>query len=154
MAVALRRTLPTLLASAATVICAMICLLAAQSASLHGLGPVGAVAIAAALLAQITFLPALLLVFGRAAFWPRIPRHGQPGREESRVWSGIGTRVARHPAPVALAAVVLLGAAVRRPRRPAHQQRPRWPTVKGHPGSVTGAQLLSRALRGRGDRAR
>src|ERR1700691_4284893 len=99
---ALLLTLPTLLASAGTVICAMVCLLAAQSASLHGLGPVGAVSIAAALLAQVTFLPALLLVFGRAAVWPRVPRYGQPGREDSRVWTGIGNRVARHPARVAI----------------------------------------------------
>jgi putative drug exporter of the RND superfamily len=80
MAAALRRTLPTLMASSATVICAMICLLAAQSASLHGLGPVGAVGIAAALLAQVTFLPALLLVCGRPVFWPRIPRPAEPGQ--------------------------------------------------------------------------
>jgi hypothetical protein len=33
MAAALRRTLPTLLASSGTVICAMLCLLAAQSAA-------------------------------------------------------------------------------------------------------------------------
>jgi RND superfamily putative drug exporter len=39
MAAAMRHTLPTLLASAGTVICAMICLLAAQSASLHGSAP-------------------------------------------------------------------------------------------------------------------
>jgi putative drug exporter of the RND superfamily len=38
MAAALRRILPVLAASAATVIGAMLCLLAAQSASLHGLG--------------------------------------------------------------------------------------------------------------------
>ncbi|MGH3169362.1 MAG: MMPL family transporter, partial [Trebonia sp.] len=74
MAIALRRTLPTLVASAATVTCAMLCLLTADSASLHGLGPVGAVGIVAALLAQVTFLPTLLLVFGRWAFWPRAPR--------------------------------------------------------------------------------
>ena len=109
MAAALRRTVPTLAASAATVICAMICLLAAQSASLHGLGPVGAVGIATALLAQVTFLPALLLVFGRVAFWPRVPRAGQAGHEESRLWSGVGRRVARHPGWVTLAAVLLLG---------------------------------------------
>jgi|GEM_PF-5510160 uncharacterized membrane protein YdfJ with MMPL/SSD domain len=40
-------------------------LLAADSASLHGLGPVGAVGIVSALLAQTTFLPALLLVTTR-----------------------------------------------------------------------------------------
>jgi len=141
MAAALRRTLPTLLASSGTVTIAMICLLAAQSASLHGLGPVGAVSIVSALLAQTTFLPALLLVVGPAAFWPRAPRAGQTGRGESRLWSGIGTRVARHPARVALTAVVLLGvacaglAALRIDNSNLAQ-------VKGDPGSVVGAQLV------------
>src|SRR5580704_6768546 len=111
MATALRATLPTLVASAATVTCAMLCLLAADSASLHGLGPVGAVGIVSALLAQATFLPALLLVTGRAAFWPRTPRLGAAGREESRIWAGIGARVARRPAATALVVLVLLGAA-------------------------------------------
>jgi putative drug exporter of the RND superfamily len=142
MAVALRRTFPTLFASAGTVTCAMLCLLAAQSASLHGLGPVGAVAIVSALLAQTTFLPALLLIFGRAAFWPRPPRPGQAGREESRIWSGIGTRVARRPVPVAVAAVVLLGAACASLIALHIDNTPESP-VKGHPGSVTGQQLLA-----------
>ena len=142
MAAALRRTLPTLLASSATVTLAMICLLAAQSASLHGLGPVGAVGIVSALLAQTTFLPALLLLLGPAAFWPRVPQAGLTGRGESRLWSGIGTRTARHPVRVALAAVLLLGAAcaglaaLRIDNSGVGQ-------VKGDPGSVAGAQLAS-----------
>jgi putative drug exporter of the RND superfamily len=110
MAVALRATVPTLAASAATVTGAMLCLLAAQSASLHGLGPVGAVSIVAALLAQTTFLPALLLVAGRRVFWPRVPRPGTAGREESRVWAAVGTRVARRPGLVILGGVVVLAA--------------------------------------------
>jgi putative drug exporter of the RND superfamily len=142
MAAALRRTLPTLLASAATVTCAMVCLLAAQSASLHGLGPVGAFSIASALLAQTTFLPALLLVLGRAAFWPLVPSPGKPGREESRLWSGIGSRVARRPAPVALAAVVLLGAACAG-LFALHLDNNPLSSVKGSPDSVTGAQVLT-----------
>jgi putative drug exporter of the RND superfamily len=141
MAATLRATLPTLAASAATVTCAMLCLLTADSASLHGLGPVGAVGIIAALLAQGTFLPALLLVTGRAAFWPRIPRAGAAGREESRLWAGIGARVARHPAATALVVIAALGAAcaglasLRIDNNPVDN-------VKGHPGSVTGQQLL------------
>ena len=142
MAVALRRTLPTLVASAGTVVCAMVCLLAAQSASLHGLGPVGAVSIAAALLAQVTLLPALLLVVGRAAFWPRIPRYGQPGRESSRVWEGVGRRVARHPAPVAVVAVVLLGA-LAAGLAALHVNNSPLADLKGHPASVTGANLVT-----------
>jgi RND superfamily putative drug exporter len=142
MAVALRRTLPTLVASAATVACAMLCLLAAQSAALHGLGPVGAVSIASALLAQITFLPALLLVIGRVGFWPRVPRDSQSAGERSRVWTGIGTRVARRPGWTAMVAVVLLGmacaglATLRAADSPVDN-------LKGNPGSVAGARLLA-----------
>jgi RND superfamily putative drug exporter len=142
MAAALRRTLPTLGASAGTVVGAMLCLLAAESASLHGLGPVGAVAIASALLAQTTFLPAMLIVFGRAAFWPRLPRSGESANEESRYWSAIGARVAGHPGRVGLAAVVLLGAAcvglvtLRTDNNPLAN-------LKGQPESVVGARLLA-----------
>jgi len=142
MAVALRRTLPTLVASAATVTCAMICLLTADSASLHGLGPVGAVGIVAALLAQATFLPALLLVFGRAAFWPRIPREGAAGREESRLWAGVGARVARRPVSTAVVVVFLLGAACAGLASLRVDNDP-VANVKGNPGSVVGSQLLT-----------
>jgi putative drug exporter of the RND superfamily len=142
MATALRATLPTLAASAATVTCAMLCLLIADSASLHGLGPVGAVGIVAALLAQATFLPALLLVVGRAAFWPRIPRAGADGREESRIWSGVGTRVARHPAATALVVVVALGAACAG-LASLHIDNNPVDNVKGNAGSVVGERLLT-----------
>ena len=142
MAVALRTTMPTLLASAGTVTCAMICLLTARSASLHGLGPVGAVSIVAALLAQVTFLPALLLVVGRAAFWPRVPRQHAAGREDSRLWAATGRRVARRPVPVALAAAVLLGAAALGLATLHIDDNP-LAGIKGTPGSVTGANLLS-----------
>jgi RND superfamily putative drug exporter len=141
MAATLRSTLPTLAASAATVTCAMLCLLTADSASLHGLGPVGAVGIVAALLAQATFLPALLLVTGRAAFWPGIPRKGATSREESRLWAGIVAGVARHPAATALVVIVALGgacaglASLRIDNNPIDN-------VKGNPGSVTGQRLL------------
>ena len=142
MAAALRTTAPTLAASAATVAGAMLCLLAAQSASLHGLGPIGALAIAAALLAETTFLPALLLILGRAAFWPRIPAPGTPGTEASRVWAGAGARAARRPAAVTLCTILILGlacaglASLRTSSDPLND-------LKGRPGSITGEQLLA-----------
>jgi len=142
MATALRATLPTLVASAATVTCAMLCLFTADSASLHGLGPVGAVSIVAALLAQATFLPALLLVVGRAAFWPRIPRSGAAGREDSRIWAGVAARVARHPAATALTVIVLLGAACA-DLASLHIDNNPIDNVKGNAGSVIGEQLLA-----------
>jgi putative drug exporter of the RND superfamily len=141
MAVTLRTTLPTLAASAGTVTCAMLCLLTADSASLHGLGPVGAVGIVAALAAQATFLPALLLVTGRKAFWPRVPREGAAGREESRFWAGVGNRVARHPAATALVVIVTLGAACAGLASLRFDNNP-VDNVKGNAGSVTGQHLL------------
>ena len=142
MASALRATVPTLVASAATVTGAMLCLLAASSASLHGLGPVGAVSVLSALAAETTLLPALLVVLGRAAFWPRTPRPGRIEAEASRTWQAIGTRVARRPVPVALCALVLLGGACAG-LASIHTNNDPLSDLKGRPGSVVGEQLLS-----------
>ena len=120
----------------------MLCLLTADSASLHGLGPVGAVGIVAALLAQATFLPALLLVTGRAAFWPRVPRAGAGGREDSRVWSAVGARVARRPAATALLVIVALGAACAG-LASLHIDNNPIDNVKGNASSVAGQRLLT-----------
>jgi len=110
MASALRRTVPTLVASAATVGCAMTCLLAASSASMRGLGPIGVVAVAGALVAETTFLPALLLIVGRNAFWPRRPNVTDE-RKTSTAWAVVGSAVARHPVRAGVAVLALLGAA-------------------------------------------
>jgi RND superfamily putative drug exporter len=142
MAVALRRTLPAVAASAATVICAMLCLLAARSASLHGLGPIGAASLAAAFLAQVTLLPAVLLTVGRPAFWPLVPRDGATSRGESRVWTSIGARVARRPIAVVCVSVALLGAACVG-LATLHTDNNPIALVKGHPGSVSGEQMIS-----------
>ena len=73
MAVALRRAGPAIIASGLTVVAGMICLLAAESNDISGLGPVAAVGIAVGLIAMITLLPALLVIFGRWMFWPARP---------------------------------------------------------------------------------
>jgi RND superfamily putative drug exporter len=142
MAAALRRTLPTLVASAATVTVAMLCLLTARSASLHGLGPVGAVSIVSALLAEITFLPAILLILGRAVFWPRVPRHGQEGREDSRIWSAVGRWVSRRPVWVTAVSIVLLGAACAG-LASVYTNGSAVANVKGNGPAVVGNQLLT-----------
>ena len=140
MAAAMRHTLPTLLASAGTVICAMICLLAAQSASLHGLGPVGALGIISALLAQTTFLPALLLVLGRAAFWPRIRVPATPGARSPAV-VGRGPPRGAPPGPGRDRGRAAARRGLRRARVLRTDNSPLG-DVKGHPGSVAGAYLL------------
>jgi RND superfamily putative drug exporter len=66
---AIRETRPALLASAGTVIAAMLVLLVADLESTHWLGPILALGIAVMLAAAFTLLPALLSILGDRAFW-------------------------------------------------------------------------------------
>ena len=74
MAIAIKRAGPAIVASAGTVIAALLCLSIAEVNGTAGLGPIGALGVAVAMLVMITALPALLLLGGRWAFWPFIPR--------------------------------------------------------------------------------
>ncbi|WP_233508009.1 MMPL family transporter, partial [Spongiactinospora gelatinilytica] len=109
MAVAWRRSAPAIVASAGTVIAGLICLLAADMNSLKGLGPVATVAILAALLAMLTLFPAILVLLGRPAFWPRIPRYGDPGPGASSLWSRIAGLVERRRVPAVAGSLLVLG---------------------------------------------
>src|SRR3954470_1669368 len=98
MKIALGRTGPTVVASALTVIAALLCLLLAEVNGTRGLGPVGALGVVLAALAMLTLLPALLTAAGRRAFWPFIPRLGGHGADATHgVWRRIGDRIARKP---------------------------------------------------------
>lgn len=66
----IKRSAEPIIASAFTVILALLCLLFSDLNSNRSLGPIAATGIAFSLLATMTFLPALLAVFGKAAFWP------------------------------------------------------------------------------------
>jgi RND superfamily putative drug exporter len=93
---ALRGAAPAILASGTTVIIGLLCLLFSELNSNKGLGPVGAVGIASALLVMLTFLPALLL-FGRWLFWPFVPRYGSPSHEDTGLWGRVARLVGRRP---------------------------------------------------------
>lgn len=109
MRVALRRAGPVIFASAMTVISALLCLIAADVNGTRGLGPIGAIGVGLAMLSALTLLPALLLIFGRRAFWPFIPRYGSEGSDETHgLWRRIAERVDRDHRRVALGVVVLL----------------------------------------------
>jgi RND superfamily putative drug exporter len=108
--VALHRAGPAILASSATVVIGMLCLLGADLSSNKSLGPVGAIGIVMSLLAMLTLLPAILAIIGRRVFWPFTPKPATDTHEDSRFWRGIGTRVARRPRPVWVATAVILAA--------------------------------------------
>ncbi len=113
MRVAWRQALPPIVASGLTVILALLCLLLSDLNSTSSLGPVGAIGIGCSLLAALTFLPALLLLLGRAAYWPKAPAFGSPHPERSGVWGGVARLVGRRPRALWIAtgaALVILAA--------------------------------------------
>ena len=110
MRIALRQAGPGIVASAATVVAALLCLSFASVSSTAGLGPVGAMGVAIAALAMLTVLPALLLIGGRRAFWPIVPRFGHETSERRRdVWSRLGGWIDRRHRPVWIATTLGLG---------------------------------------------
>ncbi|ACU98678.1 putative drug exporter of the RND superfamily [Saccharomonospora viridis] len=113
MRTAWRATIEPIVASAGTVILGVLCLLFSDLASNQGLGPVAAIGIAASVLASVTFLPSVLAVFGRAAYWPFRPRYGSTPPESGGVWGRIAKRVDRSPRAVwvVTSMVLLVGVA-------------------------------------------
>jgi putative drug exporter of the RND superfamily len=110
MAVALRRAGPAIIASGLTVVTGMLCLMAAESNDISGLGPVAAIGVSVGLIAMITLLPALLVVFGRWMFWPVKPRYGSPEPTRRGFWARVGNGISRRPRTVWLVTALLLAA--------------------------------------------
>jgi len=113
MRIALRGVVEPIIASGSTVIAGLMVLLLSDLSSNRGLGPVGSIGIASSMLAVLTLLPALLIVFGRWIFWPKIPRLGQDDEKLSGIWSKVGSLVDRRPRAVwistALALLIFAG---------------------------------------------
>ncbi|MFI2781087.1 MMPL family transporter [Streptomyces sp. ALB3] len=110
MARALHRAGPAVLASSGTVLLSMLVLLAAEMNSTRGLGPVAAIGVAVALVAMLTLLPALLVIFGRWVFWPVVPHFGSPEPTEHGFWARTGHRLALRPRRYWVATALVLAA--------------------------------------------
>jgi putative drug exporter of the RND superfamily len=98
-------------ASGLTVILGLLCLLLSGLTSTQGLGPVGALGIAGAMLASLTFLPAALVLLGRAAYWPFRPALGSEHPEVSGVWGKVALLVGRRPRATWVLTLLALAAA-------------------------------------------
>jgi RND superfamily putative drug exporter len=110
--------------SALTVILALLCLLFSDLNSNKALGPISAFGIFFAFLAAVSFLPALLAAFGRAAFWPFMPKVGKKKVEKADaepieglegvrgLWRSVGRLISKRPRTTWIVTLVLLLAAV------------------------------------------
>ena len=117
--IAMPRAAPAIMASAGTVIAAMLVLIFAELASTRTVGPVNAIGIFIVMAASLTLLPAILAIVGRRGFWPSkravfdptfVPDEA-PERGDSR-WARLGRAVTRRPVFTigAVVAVFLVGA--------------------------------------------
>ncbi|MEG8276725.1 MMPL family transporter [Streptomyces sp. AHA2] len=94
---AVRRSSGAITASAATVALGLLALLASDLTNNRALGPVGAIGIVCSVLATLTFLPAVLALLGRVAYWPSRPKPPQEAAEGSGVWRRVAGVVSARP---------------------------------------------------------
>ena len=108
MKVSLRGVIEPILASGSTVIAGLLVLLLSDLSGNRGLGPVGAIGVAVSMITVLTLLPALLVVFGRWIFWPKIPKFDDVDEQLSGTWAKIGNAVERNPKRIWISTALLL----------------------------------------------
>ena len=108
MRIALKGVIEPIIASGSTVIAGLLVLLLSQLSGNRGLGPVGAIGVAAAMITVLTLLPALLVVFGRWIFWPKIPKFDDVDEQLSGTWAKVGKAVEKNPKRIWISTAVVL----------------------------------------------
>ena len=105
----------TIASSAGTVVVGLSTMALAELGLFNTTGPSVAIGVVIALLAGLTFAPALLSILGDHAFWPRKPRHMRDGR----FWGRWARGVTAHPViPLVGVLVVLLPLSIYGPGQP------------------------------------
>ncbi|MFB8387198.1 MMPL family transporter [Microbacterium sp. NPDC055910] len=103
-----------ILASGGTVIAGLMCLLLSDLATNRALGPIASIGIAFSMLSALTFLPALLALIGRAAFWPFAPKEAlvmvpdDLSKPVKGIWPRQARFVARHARIVWIVSTLVL----------------------------------------------
>jgi len=108
MRIALKGVIEPIIASGSTVIAGLLVLLLSQLSGNRGLGPVGAIGVAAAMITVLTLLPALLVVFGRWIFWPKVPKFDDVDEQLSGTWAKVGKAVEKNPKRIWISTAVVL----------------------------------------------
>lgn len=83
--------------SGGTVLAAMLVLFFATFEDYRNFAPSFATTMAVIMVAAITLVPALFMLFGRKSFWPKIPRVGDETISQNSIWSRVGRFVVKKP---------------------------------------------------------
>ncbi|WDF04817.1 MMPL family transporter [Shouchella hunanensis] len=96
---AMRATGEPVFIAALTVLAAVSILFFADFRDYQNFAPVFGVALAVISIASITLVPALFTLFGRKAFWPKIPKYlqGQSEKPQNGFWNRFAKLVVRRP---------------------------------------------------------
>lgn len=110
---ALKASFEPIIAAGSTVTIGLLCLLVSDLGSNKALGPVGGIGVVLSIIAALTFLPALLMVFGRVAFWPKRPQYTETKEHNDYeknhvIWTKVGRLVRHHPRRIWVGAIVVL----------------------------------------------
>lgn len=97
MKVAMRSTATPVVFAGATVLAAMLVLFFADFRDYQNFAPVFSTAFVVIILASITLVPALFTLFGRKAFWPRVPKYGQQPERAAGLWGRMAKIVTKKP---------------------------------------------------------
>lgn len=108
MAVAMSATGKPVFFAGATVLGAMLVLFIADFRDYQNFAPVFSTALVVIILASVTLVPALFTLFGRKAFWPKVPHYDRQPKQKKGVWARIAEVVTRRPALSGGAVLVLL----------------------------------------------
>ncbi|MGN1188684.1 MAG: MMPL family transporter, partial [Lachnospiraceae bacterium] len=94
---AMRATGEPVFFAGGTVLAAMLILFFADFRDYQNFAPVFGLAMLIIMLASITLVPALFTLFGRKAFWPKVPKYGEETEVKHGIWGPVAKFVVNKP---------------------------------------------------------
>lgn len=108
MQAAMKQVWEPIFFSGGTVLAAMLVLFIADYLPYQNFAPVFSLTMVIILIAGLTLVPALFVLFGRRAFWPVIPKVGESPNKTDSFWTKIGSLVVKRPGVVSTIVIVIL----------------------------------------------
>lgn len=94
---AMRATGEPVFFAGGTVLAAMLILFFADFRDYANFAPIFGTAVFIIMIASITLIPALFTLFGRKAFWPKVPKYGQAKEVKHGIWGPVAKFVVNKP---------------------------------------------------------
>ncbi|OCS91051.1 MMPL family transporter [Caryophanon latum] len=97
MKYAMRATAEPVFFAGGTVLAAMLILFFADFRDYQNFAPMFGMALFVIMLGSITLVPALFTLFGRKAFWPKVPKYGAHEQVKHGIWGPVAKFVVNRP---------------------------------------------------------